>query len=86
MWTYYILIWVDQSCAQVDYEQFDPSATDGDVNMLRGLNDALNALKSKGAGIAGAFHWHGWNNTDTYNFWGVGFRGRPKVERILREA
>ena len=54
--------------------------------MLRGLNDAVDALKSQGDPIAGAFYWHGWNNTDSYSFWGDGYRGRPKVERILREA
>lgn len=40
-----------------------------DVNCLRGLDDALRALKSKGWGVKGAFCWHGWDDGDTYDFW-----------------
>ena len=44
-------------------------AASADVNCLRGLDDALRALKASGRGVKGTFHWHGWNNGDTYNFW-----------------
>ena len=70
---------------EINYEKYDASGKDGDINLLRGLNDAVDALRKKGQGVAGAFYWHGWNNSDTYSFWGEGYRGRPEVERILGE-
>ena len=55
------------------------------LHRLRGLNDAVDALRRKGASLAGAYYWHGWDNRDSYSFWGEEYRGRPKVVRILRE-
>ncbi|MDB6022148.1 MAG: symbB, partial [Pedosphaera sp.] len=40
-----------------------------DVNCLRGLDDALRALRAGGHGVKGAFAYHGWNNGDTYDYW-----------------
>lgn len=40
-----------------------------DVNCLRGLDDALRALKANGHGVKGAFCFHGWNNGDVYDYW-----------------
>jgi hypothetical protein len=51
------------SCYDVYTTQFP------DVNCLRGLDDALRALRSRGHGVKGAFYWHGWNNGDTYDYW-----------------
>ena len=72
----------------VDYDKYQPSgsARHGDVNMLRGLDDAVSALRAAGEGVAGAYLWHGWDDSDSYSFWGVGYRGRAKVEEILTHA
>lgn len=69
-----------------DYEKYHPSGDDGDVNMLRGLNDAVGTLRQRGVGCPGLFYWHGWDNKDSYSFWGLGYPGSSKVARILREA
>jgi hypothetical protein len=54
-----------------------------DVNTLRGLDDALRALKAKGMGVKGAFHWHGWHNNDSYDYWASGnTQGACKIRRI----
>lgn len=68
----------------VDYEKYQPSGwgASGDVNMLRGLDDAVTAFRNAGNGVLGAYHWHGWDNGDSYSFWGRGYRGR--VQRVLR--
>lgn len=39
------------------------------VNTLRGIHDAVIALRNSGQGIKGLYHWHGWNNGDTFAFW-----------------
>ena len=41
----------------------------GNVNCLRGLHDAVVALREAGDPVAGAFHWHGWHNGDEYDLW-----------------
>ena len=54
-----------------------------DVNALRGLDDALRALRARGRGVKGAFYWHGWNNDDSYDYWAsFNFRGACKVREI----
>lgn len=45
------------------------NAWSADVNCLRGLDDALRALKAAGHGVKGAFCFHGWNNDDSYDYW-----------------
>ena len=40
-----------------------------DVNCLRGLDDALRAIKTNHGSVRGAFVWHGWNNGDVYDYW-----------------
>lgn len=57
----------------------------GDVNSLRGLEDALRALKAKGRGVKGSYYWHGWSNGDTYNFWSAwNNEGACKVKTIQK--
>ena len=69
----------------LNYEQ--PSATDNDVNCLQGLDDGLTALRKKGVGIKGAFHWHGWDNGDSFSFWlPANKNGSTKVLKILSDA
>jgi hypothetical protein len=54
-----------------------------DVNTLRGLDDALRALKADGHGVKGAFAWHGWNNGDSYDYWAsINANGACKVREI----
>lgn len=54
-----------------------------DVNALRGLDDALRALRAKGEGIKGAFAWHGWHNNDRYDVWSpLNAQGACKVRKI----
>ncbi len=58
-----------------------------DVNTLRGLDDALRALKSKGRGVKGTFHWHGWHNEDSYDFWATkNAQGACKVMLIQSKS
>lgn len=55
----------------------------GDVNALRGLDDALRAVKAAGHGVKGAFYWHGWNNGDSYDYWAsISANGACKVREI----
>merc|ERR1711908_57696 len=72
----------------LNYEEPDSSASGGgDVNCLRGMNDAVVALRRKGSAIKGAFHWHGWNNGDSFDFWAPANRnGSTKVRKILSDA
>jgi hypothetical protein len=57
----------DNTCYDVYVDGNQPCSAD--VNCLRGLNDALSALKADGHGVKGAFLFHGWNNGDTYDYW-----------------
>jgi hypothetical protein len=57
-----------------------PSA---DVDALRGLDDAVRALRTAGAPIKGAFFWHGWNNGDSYDYWSAAnTQGACKVRLV----
>ena len=39
-----------------------------------------------GAGVKGAFHWHGWANGDSFGIWDKGnVNGSTKVLKILRD-
>ena len=73
----------DLGKANKDYEQYDPNPNDGDVNVLRGLDDCLSAMKKKGKGVLGVYPWHGWDNGDSYSFFGRGnANGRAKMQLI----
>jgi hypothetical protein len=77
------------------YDKYEPAADDrkkhdarndikNDINALRGLDDALRALRAEGDGVKGAFLWHGRNNKDPYDFWGPNAKqGACKVREIL---
>jgi hypothetical protein len=69
-------VWITEFGANLSepntcYDTYDggTSAADQNINALRGLDDALRALRANGHGVKGAFAWHGWNNGDTYDFW-----------------
>jgi hypothetical protein len=67
------------------YNTYTPAGNpwSADVNCLRGLNDALTALKNEGYGVKGAFCWHGWNDDDSYDYWNpVGAAGACKEMEI----
>lgn len=74
--TYGQRVWVTEFGANLSepntcYDTYDggTSPADQNINALRGLDDALRALRANGHGVKGAFAWHGWNNGDTYDFW-----------------
>ena len=71
--------------ANQDYEQ--PTTTDNSVNCLQGMDDAVQALRKKGKGIKGAFHWHGWMDGDSFSLFGAGnSNGRAKVLKVLEHC
>merc|ERR1719174_2298517 len=53
-----------------DYNKEDKNPFDGGaVNSLRGLEQGIKQLKAgAGGGVRGAYHWHGWDNGDSYSF------------------
>jgi hypothetical protein len=70
-----------------DYQQYDSNPNDGDVNSLRGLDDCLTAMKKKGQGVIGVYPWHGWDNGDSYSFFGKkNSNGRAKMQIIEKNA
>lgn len=71
--------------ANLNYEQ--PSKTSSNVNCLQGMDDAVSALQSRGVGIKGAFHWHGWKNGDSFSFFEPANKnGSTKVLKILEDC
>ena len=68
-----------------DYEQ--PTTTDNNVCVLQGMDDAVRALRKKGEGVLGAFHWHGWENGDSFSFFNPGnANGSAGVHRVLQSC
>jgi len=47
----------------------DRSAKSGNVLALQGLQDALKNLRKRGQRVKETYHWHGWDNGDSYSFW-----------------
>jgi hypothetical protein len=85
--TYITEFGADLNLPNHNYEQYDPSGSSGEVNCLRGLNDAVVELKNKGLGIKGAFHWHGRKNGDSYDIFAkANANGAAKVRKILFDA
>jgi hypothetical protein len=69
------------NCYDTYVDASDPSAAN--VNSLRGLNDALSALRAEGNGVRGAVSYHGWDNGDSYDFWlSNNAQGACKVREI----
>lgn len=67
------------------YDTYDggDTAIDQNINTLRGLDDALRALKANGHGVKGAFAFHGWNNGDSYDYWlASNHNGACKIREI----
>ena len=71
-----------------NYDKEDPNFSDGGaVNSLRGLEIGLHALKLSGEGVRGVYHWHGWDNGDSYSFFGAtNSHGSAKVRSILQNS
>ena len=68
-------------CYQTFEDGSQPSSAD--VNALRGLDDAVGALRQNGHRIHEAVQWHGWDNGDSYDFWnGSNAQGACKVRLI----
>jgi Cellulase (glycosyl hydrolase family 5) len=60
-----------------DYDNVD--STSSDVQLLNGLEDALRIMKP-----CASFMWHGWDNGDTYSFWGATPAARAKLDSIQK--
>lgn len=58
-----------------DYD--DSRSASHDVQFLKGMHDACGAVKPRGT-----FVWHGWNNGDSYSFWGATESARAKLDSI----
>lgn len=88
--TYGQRVWITEFGANLSepnpcYDTYDggTSAADQNINALRGLDDALRALRANGHGVKGAFAWHGWNNGDSYDFWlSSNSNGACKIQEI----
>lgn len=71
--------------ANTNYEE--PTTTDNNVNCLQGMDDAVKAFRERGAGIQGAYHWHGWLDGDSFSFFEpMNINGSTKVLRILKDC
>jgi hypothetical protein len=69
------------------WTRYDPSGKDGNVNSLRGLDDCLSAMKNSGEAVLGVFPWHGYNNGDSYDFFGTkNGNGRAKMQLIQQRS
>jgi len=69
------------------YASADPETQFGNVNVLRGLHCAYKRLEARGEVIKGSYHWHGWHNDDSYDFWAAAnVNGQTKVKNILADA
>ena len=72
------------------YDTFDTGDADApsqNINALRGLDDALRALRTTGRGVKGVFYWHGRHNDDSYDFWSSkNAQGACKVREIESNA
>jgi len=57
------------------------------INCLRGMNDAVLALRNAGNAINSSYVWHGWHNSDTYDVWYSGSTyGTAKVKKIQNDS
>ena len=69
----------------LDYEQ--PTTTDNSVNVVQGMNDAVGVLRGMGQGILGAFHWHGWENGDSFSYFNPkNANGAAGIHRVLQSC
>lgn len=51
------------------------------------MDDAVQALRKRGVGIQGAYHWHGWLDGDSFSFFEPANKnGSTKVLRILKDC
>ncbi|SMP46307.1 hypothetical protein SAMN06265222_102102 [Neorhodopirellula lusitana] len=73
-----------------DLKRFHPRRRsrrpDKDVAALDGLEDALTKVIKNGQHIEETYHWHGWDNNDSYSFWGEGNRFGAEQIRDLQDT
>lgn len=43
--------------------------TTGSTSLLTGLPEAIRILQKQGVHLNGSYHWHGWDNGDSYSLW-----------------
>jgi hypothetical protein len=71
------------------YETYEDGAqpSSADINALRGLDDAVRALRASGRRVKGVVSWHGWNNGDGYDYWNAAnAQGACKIRLIQSHA
>lgn len=57
------------------------------INCLRGMHDAVAALRNAGNPIKASYLWHGWHNSDSYDVWYSGSNyGAEKVINIQKDT
>ncbi|TWU45591.1 hypothetical protein Q31b_07660 [Novipirellula aureliae] len=62
------------------------STRNGNVLALQGLQDALRNLKKRGQHVKETYHWHGWDNGDSYSFWDKDNHfGAEKIRQIQED-
>lgn len=59
---------------------------DLDAFVLDGFRDAMTRLRSKGQPIVGTYHWHGWDNGDSYSYWKASNRFGAERVRQLQDS
>jgi hypothetical protein len=70
---------------KLNYEQ--STKTDNNVNIVQGMNDAVSTLRGRGQGILGAFHWHGWENGDSFSYFNPkNANGTAGIHRVLQSC
>ena len=58
-----------------------------DINCLRGMHDAVAALRNAGTPVKSTYYWHGWNNGDCYDIWSsASAHGAEKVINIQKDS
>ena len=57
-----------------------------DAYVLDGLRDAMKVLRSQNRPIVGTYHWHGWDNGDSYSYWESSNRLGAKRVRQVQDA
>ncbi|KAA1260768.1 Cellulase (glycosyl hydrolase family 5) [Rubripirellula obstinata] len=79
-------IYITEFGTRLDFDKggrTPPENSSQDHDALVGLREAINFLKGEGRPIKGAYHWHGWDNGDTYSYWDQANRlGALKIREI----
>eukprot|EP00929_Paragymnodinium_shiwhaense_P097983 TRINITY_DN59545_c0_g1_i1.p1 TRINITY_DN59545_c0_g1~~TRINITY_DN59545_c0_g1_i1.p1 ORF type:complete len:368 (-),score=70.03 TRINITY_DN59545_c0_g1_i1:191-1294(-) len=80
-------VWITEFGARLDLANYNmpvASGSGGDVNCLRAFEQAMTWFRGQGEPVKAAFHWHGWHNDDSYDFWAeANANGKAKILDIM---